>query len=1030
MKRGVLIAFIVLTVSLKFLSATDYYVNATGGDDANDGLTLDTAWQTMTNVNGTAFEPGDNIYFARGEIWREQLTVPSSGNATDYITFGAYGSGEKPIISGGDLDDRVTGWGGPDANGEYNKTYAIEPRVVIGDNVTLTKGTVGSLVTTEWNYSGGKLYLGQDPATYSTLEVGQRSSVIEINSLNYISINNLTIEGSNTNGNIYIHNDSTYIRVQNCTLRRAFGYGLLARGSDYLTIDSNTAEDINSQDVGTSGDGFFFRVDEDENDDSCKYSTISNNICLNNIDRDTIGGTGIDDSIFINNVVSEIDFEPNANQSTSRNIICNNTASRVIFSISGNGQVCEGNTICNNTLVNDENINVILVSRGNGTTEIYGNNIIQNDDDSAIKITDNNKGGTYNIYNNDVTALKNGIGLDGGGTVNIYYNFLKATSGSAFGDFGIRTYTDAGTNLNVYSNIINGYYYGFILNNANTRAIIYDNTITNYGDEGVYLYDVALEFTSNNTIFYADDKVHLRKRSNAVYYGDYNLFHTNGTHWRWEGGGDETFQLWKERSSQDSNSFVADPLFANTSGYMNISTDFQLSWNSPAIDAGTDVGLSTDYAGNPIYGNPDIGAYEYQPPYNITNSTINTSISKTIRIYGDGKYRHINSTTASVNANLTIEPVNGFNSTNYSEWLNVNITSWNTTGSYHKNWTEEGSLNATVTHTIADLPANSYFSIKLDTVTGAHISGTSCTNGRCFSDGGGTIVFNYTGGYSLHSFEVTDITSPSLTFSCSPTSVALGTPVYCTCSGTDSGAGFNSSSLSYDSAPGVSNTGTFYITCSGRDNAGNSASATTSYTVISQVQEANAGGGGSASSSSSGSSSNYVKARITVNEEQFSQGYTREVGTNDKLEVKVNKRSHSIGVTGLTVNKATMIIESDPVYVVLLVGQETKVDIDKDNYYDLYLKLHAIENNKANLTIQNINESITESASITGDIIEEENIEIEDEQNTDYKLNILNLVKEKSISALLLAKNNKMLLIVGGLVLIFIIAGIVRMKRM
>ena len=40
-------------------------------------------------------------------------------------------------------------------------------------------------------------------------------------------------------------------------------------------------------------------------------------------------------------------------------------------------------------------------------------------------------------------------------------------------------------------------------------------------------------------------------------------------------------------------------------------SDFQLKQGSPAINAGVNVGLATDYAGNQINGIPDIGAFEY-----------------------------------------------------------------------------------------------------------------------------------------------------------------------------------------------------------------------------------------------------------------------------------------------------------------------------------------------------------------------------------------------------------------------------------
>jgi hypothetical protein len=40
--------------------------------------------------------------------------------------------------------------------------------------------------------------------------------------------------------------------------------------------------------------------------------------------------------------------------------------------------------------------------------------------------------------------------------------------------------------------------------------------------------------------------------------------------------------------------------------------NFHLKENSPAIDAGQDLGYTHDFQGNPIVGQPDIGAYEYQ----------------------------------------------------------------------------------------------------------------------------------------------------------------------------------------------------------------------------------------------------------------------------------------------------------------------------------------------------------------------------------------------------------------------------------
>ena len=76
-----------------------YYVDATGGSDANSGLSPSAAWKTIDKVNASAFAPGDSILFKRGEAFRGSL-VPSSGSPSGYITYSAYGSGNKPKLLG------------------------------------------------------------------------------------------------------------------------------------------------------------------------------------------------------------------------------------------------------------------------------------------------------------------------------------------------------------------------------------------------------------------------------------------------------------------------------------------------------------------------------------------------------------------------------------------------------------------------------------------------------------------------------------------------------------------------------------------------------------------------------------------------------------------------------------------------------------------------------------------------------------------------------------------------------------------
>ncbi len=77
------------------IKGKSYYV-ANGGNDDNDGLSPETAWQTMERVtkagkDGTLKE-GDGVFFKRGDTFRGGLENASG------ITYSAYGEGPKPKV--------------------------------------------------------------------------------------------------------------------------------------------------------------------------------------------------------------------------------------------------------------------------------------------------------------------------------------------------------------------------------------------------------------------------------------------------------------------------------------------------------------------------------------------------------------------------------------------------------------------------------------------------------------------------------------------------------------------------------------------------------------------------------------------------------------------------------------------------------------------------------------------------------------------------------------------------------------------
>jgi len=85
---------------------TVYYVKS-NGNDTLDGTSEATAWQTLAKVSATTFANGDSILFQKGATFYGQLTITKSSVSGSAITYGAFGTGAKPIISG---FQELTGW--------------------------------------------------------------------------------------------------------------------------------------------------------------------------------------------------------------------------------------------------------------------------------------------------------------------------------------------------------------------------------------------------------------------------------------------------------------------------------------------------------------------------------------------------------------------------------------------------------------------------------------------------------------------------------------------------------------------------------------------------------------------------------------------------------------------------------------------------------------------------------------------------------------------------------------------------------
>jgi parallel beta-helix repeat protein len=93
--RRLYILALALTFSVTGISQTTYYIDATSGNDSNNGLSPVSPWRSLTRINNSNLTNGDSVLFKRGEVYYGYLRIVSSG-----ISFASYGTGNKPVISG------------------------------------------------------------------------------------------------------------------------------------------------------------------------------------------------------------------------------------------------------------------------------------------------------------------------------------------------------------------------------------------------------------------------------------------------------------------------------------------------------------------------------------------------------------------------------------------------------------------------------------------------------------------------------------------------------------------------------------------------------------------------------------------------------------------------------------------------------------------------------------------------------------------------------------------------------------------
>jgi len=552
------------------VSGNVYYVDSVGGTDSNPGTSEGAPWKSVAKVNAAALAPGDSVLFKAGRVWRETLVLSYSGTAGAPITFGSYGQGSRPILTGSRAPDE-DGCQWKRSSGGTNEYYLVKsggspgyrkPGDDVGDRpgwlwyrsgpTKLLKGTAGSLADGQWGWGDrdglgfSTIYVRCDAGTPGPIEVPQSTEgILRISGKSYIVVSNLSFRFANLMPGAFVSDGAHHITFQDCEFAYNLQTGLQIWGcqsshhDSYTTVRRCVAHDNGGH--GIAADGLDRRP-------VCKLRQVTFEDCeaygqVRSYFGD-VDGYGI--------VFTFVD------NSTIRRCKSHNNELTGIHMDGNTGAALEYLDGCQH---NDIDSNVVYGNGGAGIeAEVSSNNTIHGN----------------MIYDNGTGWAGNGICINNYATGNyLHHNLITGTiGGPAINIFG----GSSGTQL-VHNTVSVG----------GTSALhIEDSSST----PGTKVFNNILHSKSLCFTFATVDGLT----------SDYNCVGGVGKRF---GEPWPTYSLaaWRQLSGQDMHSIDATDVFVDPN-----QKDYTLRAGSPCIDAGTDKNFPYEGA------TPDIGAFEYDTP--------------------------------------------------------------------------------------------------------------------------------------------------------------------------------------------------------------------------------------------------------------------------------------------------------------------------------------------------------------------------------------------------------------------------------
>lgn len=550
------------------LFATDYYVDP-NGNDLNSGTTISQPWKTVARVNTGPLLRGDTVFFARGGVWRETLTIPAAGNSTNRITFDASGTGPNPVISGAEV---VTGWTVSGTGTIYSAPLAASTVMVTANSTYLKKGTSSAtLGLNQYFWVAGTLYIniGADP-TGTVIEAGQRDHAVQtVAGRHYITLRNLRLEKTNVSNLLIVQ--SNFWRVEDCEL--FFGNSI-----DDFKAGAGVNADRAHDSVFTRlhinyalGDGLMLWRSARVEVSNCNIHNVLDDGGDSGADGIHIGGpdsnlNACDGFKVLNNYVER------PNRSVQKG---------GIITMRGDNGIVSGNVVVGGKfgLSCNGNNNIIEYNHVSAFGAYGGIRISQANPLDGTKIR-------YNVVANDTNpanAAQSGICLLDDPNVD---DGLPAPR----------------THFSIENNVVYNTFYGIWISEEFSGTI--RNNIVWNGSTAPSRRLTVLKFSTTGTTI-IDNNIWQQSTSGTTMFRIGNSQNDDIPDSNYA-----NLDAWKAATTYDDNSTTADPQWVNPANY-----DFHLKEGSPAINSGTSIGVAKDFEGTPVPqgGAPDRGAFEFTP---------------------------------------------------------------------------------------------------------------------------------------------------------------------------------------------------------------------------------------------------------------------------------------------------------------------------------------------------------------------------------------------------------------------------------